>query len=530
MSPGDASIARGMVLDPETSTLARRLLGPERALAFEEGAAPVLLRGQHAPVASVLLAERANAYVTVLYGLLLLRRAHELEPLHEDLYRRLAPAQAARGEPYEPEQFAQDMTQLLEWGCVARRTEPLKIRGYKDIRREKYRYRLSEDAIALLEWLEERLAALLEGRTQDSRDLLTDVLGQLKEIERIAERWRKDERAEDMPRRAVYLLTRIDDTVQAITDELLSFSAGMVAFASRPYEFDALRTILGWLERYVTVYLARIEQLRGEIQERLDRLTQPRFRQALRECQAELERERELAPLSLRAGGVMRSPDELLDAQRPFFEHRGQLAQLCARIDDSSRGVLRKMYRHLRELERRSALLQDLRARIREVAGLAADGPDPRLGAFLNALVASAHGRFARRRPPARDRVQPPMPRATQTPRREGDTSRPLRPKRASPETVRILRAKRAVELGVWLEEVVLRGELRVRLSELAPTGSEAPRCWLDVVRAQHLACGRELSPLGVGIEDTDGPPATLGTAEVGLEAPDCLVSRRKRP
>jgi hypothetical protein len=109
-------------------------------------------------VASVLTAERAGAYLNVLYSLLLLRRSHELQPLHDDLYRHVHPAQTAARGSYGVDEFAQDLAQLAAWGCVERIVEALRIRGYRDNRREQFRYRLTQDAVALLEWLEERLA------------------------------------------------------------------------------------------------------------------------------------------------------------------------------------------------------------------------------------------------------------------------------------------------------------------------------------------------------------------------------------
>lgn len=72
-------------------------------------------------------------------------------------------------------------------------------------------------------------------------------------------------------------------------------------------------------------------------------------------------------PAAFRASGVLRDAGETLDAGRAFFAGGGRLVELCSRIDESVRAVLRKMHRHLRELERRSARVEDLRARIAEL-------------------------------------------------------------------------------------------------------------------------------------------------------------------
>jgi hypothetical protein len=513
-------------LGPDDIEAARRLRGPEAADAFAAGAAPVLLRAIDRRVASAIVAERADAYVTVLFGMALLRRAHELEPLHEDIERTVADAVASLDAgPRDEQALARDLDQLVEWGCLTRRAEPLKIRGYKDISRERFRYRLTEDAVALLEWLESRLDAYAQGRVDDGRDLLVDVLGHLRELSRVVTAWHKGERSADAARRAMHLSALVDERTRTIGEELLAFRASMLAFAARPYEIAALRPILAWLERYVTVYLTRIEALRGDIVARLEELGQPRLRRALEEQRASLERERAETPAAFRAGASLRAPAELLEAQASFYAERGRLAELCLKIDDSARGVLRKMHRHLREIERRSARLEDIRARIAEVKRLPADATDERLAAFANALIGSAHARFGGRQGPSTARAAPPLPRkhTSVPPDRAGRA--PLRPKATAPEAVRELRARRLADLRRWLEAAVLRGASEAVLSEAALTSPDAPRRWLDVARARHLDRGRDLARLGVAIADAGGE-AELGDESAGLRAPNCVVKK----
>ncbi|RLB46060.1 MAG: hypothetical protein DRJ42_28550 [Deltaproteobacteria bacterium] len=526
------SLTGVLTIPPDIAEDAARLLGPEGREAFEAGLSPLLLRAFEGPVVHALGAERAAHYVTVLYGLLLLRRGHELEPLHEDLHAVIRPAAQCLDSEWGPDQLAADLGQLERWACVVRRAEALKIRSYKDIRRERYRYRLTEDAVAMLEWLEVRLAGRLEGRRRDSRDLLTDVLGHLKEGKRVLDRWRGGERDADTARRAIYLLTSVDDSVHALTEELLSFRSEMLIFVSRRYDVDSLRGILGWLDHYATVYLARIEELRGEIGARLAILAQPRYRRAFVECQGALDAERTRAPAAFRGGGRLRSPDDLLDAQLPFFAEAGQLRELCDRIDGSARSVLRKMQRHLRELERRSARLEDLRAAITEVAALDEDADHPALGRLVGALVASAHGRFAARRAPGTGASAPPMPRSHHAPVDRAAARRPLRPKSRRPEEVRALRAARLHALRGWVHESVLGDAAEVHLGEVAAAGAlrgpEDPRRWMDVVRARHLGGARSLGALGVAIEGRADAEVTVrvGDETEGLEVPDCVVTR----
>jgi hypothetical protein len=510
-------------LELEEIALAKGLLTGD-ALAFEGGAAPLLLRALERPVAQAIVAERAPIYVTILFGMLLRRREHELEPLHEDLERFLAPALAALETDRDDQAFARDVDALVAWGCLERHAEPLKIRGYKDLRRERFRYRLSEDAVALLGWLEARLSARLEGRSDDGRDLLVDVLGQLRELSRIVTLSHKGEREEDAPRRTMYLLGLIDERVNAISEELLGFRASMLAFSARPYDLEALRAILGWLERYVAVYLAGLRRLGGEIHARIDDLSAPRFRNVLVEHQTLLLRERAQAPAAFRSGGAVRNATDLLNALRIFFADNGQLAELCARIDDSARAVVRKMHRHLRELERRNARLEDVRERIAEVARLrAGDDADPRLAAFANALVASAHARFGSRSDHTGARVTPPLPRKHATPAIDRSNRPPLRPKQAPAESVRELRARRLADLREWLDTRLLQGKDEVRLADVRVEGPSLPRRWLDVSRARHLDRGRDLHRLDVSIEKASGE-VRLGDEREGICVPDCVV------
>ncbi len=519
----------GELHDPDDIAGARNLIAAEpgaRAAAFAEGFAPLLARGLGGRVAAVLTAERTPWYLTVLYSLLLFRRDHELEPLHEDVLGRVLGPMERLG-VYDGVLFAQDVNQLVNWGAIDRITEAHKLRSYRDNRRERFRYRLTDDAVALLEWLEARLAARLDGRVGDSRDRLADVLGHLREARRVLDAWRDGSRDADPARRTLYLLEAIGDAIDDVGTELLTFRSEMLAFASRPYELDSLKAILAWLERYVGLYVRRIEELRADIEQRFRELSAPRYQVALDECRAIVADERAAAPRALR-GAALAVPSDRAAAHAAFFAPDGVLPGLCARIDASARAVVLKMQRHLRELERRNARLGDLRAAIRVIAA----GPplDPRLGELGTALVAAAHGRFDRREASAEHRAAPPVPRGHVRTVPKG-TGRPLIRKQGGIEAVRELAARRRAALGAWLGEVVLGGgEDRVQLSTRGLAGADAPRRWLDVARAWHLRGGKELAAVGVALVAVDldlGGEAIVGDESVGLAAPDCWIERR---
>jgi hypothetical protein len=535
--------------EDDDSAAARRLVAAEagaRAEAFADGCAPVLARALDGRIAAALTAERAPWYLTILYGLLLFRRDHELEPLHEDVLARVREPLARLG-PYDGVLFAQDVAQLVEWRAVERITEAHKLRSYRDNRRERFRYRLGDDTVALLEWLEARLAAKLDGRAGDSRDRLEDVLGHLREVRRVLDEWRGGDRGGDRARRALHLIEAIGDAIDEVGTEMLAFRGEMLAFASRPYDLEALRAILGWLERYVAVYVRRLEALRGDVAARLRELAAPRFREALEGCHAAVAEERAAAPRALRAAAVV-APGDRIGAAAAFFAGGGMLATLCARIDESARAVVNKMQRHLRELERRSARLADLRAAIRRVA--AGPAADPRNGELGRNLVAAAHVRVDRRPASAARPAAPPMPRSHVRTAPAAGTP-PLARKRGSLQAARDLQLKRRAELGAWLAAFT-GGAERTRLGELvagdAGRDPALPRRWLDVARAAHLGGGRALREAGFAMEPAaagdeaasdeavsdvargDAPPreVTLGDERVGLSAPDAWLRRSR--
>lgn len=111
------------------------------------------LDGKAKELGSLLAAERAVEYVAVLRAFADFRRSHEPEPLHEDI------AHAVCGDTPDP--FAEltlksDLRQLKDWGLVTERIEKERLRGYRDNRRTKFRYRLCEEAAQFVAWLDER--------------------------------------------------------------------------------------------------------------------------------------------------------------------------------------------------------------------------------------------------------------------------------------------------------------------------------------------------------------------------------------
>ncbi|MBR4616888.1 MAG: DUF2397 family protein, partial [Kiritimatiellae bacterium] len=102
---------------------------------------------------NMLASERAVEYVAILRALAAFREEHEPEPLHEDVELKVCGEDA---DPSAASAFKSDIRQLKEWGLITERIEKERLRGYRDNRRTKFRYRICDDAAAFVEWLAER--------------------------------------------------------------------------------------------------------------------------------------------------------------------------------------------------------------------------------------------------------------------------------------------------------------------------------------------------------------------------------------
>ena len=323
-----------------------RLFGEHFLEAFAQGDSAQLIARRNPNLGSLLISERAPAYIQILYRLLIFRREHELEPLHEDVHLAVREAlESWSNAAYGVEIFNLDMAQLLEWKLLDRRLEKERIRGYKDNRRTRFRYRLSEEAIAFLEWLEERLRSDLEDRAADARDLLEEVQGSFNELLRML----KDARsggpadgqsevlAEGEARRILFQVHKADQCTRDINSALSDFNAALLGFLGREYTLGELRGLLGSLERYVEKYLLQVVRLRTSFLPSLERAVKPKYREILVSAFEIMERERKDAPRLLKtSAGERMSPLPMLAGMQAFYHEGGALDGLCRRINESA--------------------------------------------------------------------------------------------------------------------------------------------------------------------------------------------------
>jgi len=342
-----------------------------------------LLSNRNREIGNLLLSERSVVYITLLAALLAFRREHELEPLHDDLY---AVVRGPLGDDgYTSDAFNQDTAQLRNWGLITDRLEKERLRGYKDTRRRKFRYRLTDDASAFLLWLEARHRDDLEPRDTDTRDLLSELIGTLRETVRLFNKTGAETLDYETARGVFYRLARMGDITDGVSQTLGDFNARLLGFAASRYDAPTARQILAELDRFLKQFLNRIHTLRIEITPEISKLRQARLAARWQACLDRMEEESRAATHLMRTR--LPPPERTLAGLAAFYAAEGTLEQLCTRVNAAALQVWRKLYTHLREIERRSHRLEDLRSRIAEIARLVPDAvPD----AYLRSLLAPA--------------------------------------------------------------------------------------------------------------------------------------------
>lgn len=502
------------------------LFGDRALAAYEEGLAGELVSRRNRQVGQLLLAERAVLYVQVLYRLLLFRRAHELEPLYEDLYDAVRPAQERVLGPgaYEAEQFRADLAQLEDWGLVSCRIEVERLRGYRDTRRRKFRYRLAPDALAFLEWLEDRAQSDVYRPEEDARDLLEETSGSLNELQRLLAAAVARQTQEGDARRIVYQLVKLEALSLDTNAYLGAFNARLQGFATHEYRVVEVRDLLRELERFVDVFLRQVHELRGPIASQVGALLQSDAQEAIHNAVLQLEAERRRMPSLLRRTGDAREPRGIPMGLWEFFREDGRLDLLCRRIRESAILVWRKLHAHLRELERRSTRLEDIRARCAELAALPDDAVPHR---FMRELLAPAVMLSDAHYWDEAERADPPQPRR----RSDLGDRRPLpalRPKRRQGGPVVSLEQARLQRLGGWVQTALRNADLSVG-APLSRGFFDSPEDFgqiMDLSKAGLLDGGRRLRRVGYAVAPEAGQIVDVGVEDRKLTFTELTVCR----
>ena len=516
-------MAIGEAKTPETGA---GLLAETPLDAFDAGEAAALVTRRNRHVGNLVSAERAVWYTQILYRMLLFRRDHELEPLYEDIHDAVRRAQdrIGDGDGYAPEQFRADLGQLASWDLVSCRIELERLRGYRDSRRRKFRYSLSRDALAFLEWLEERLQADLEEQGPDTRDILEEVCVTLRELCRLLERFGTNKAGGGDERRILYQLLKADELSLQANAELSAFNGRLLGFVVRHYTVDEAKSILRQLDDFVQTYLRQIHHVRGEIVSLLSRLGQERCREKLEAAVLTLGEERKRAPHILRPTADLRRHQRMPVRLREFYRANGRLDALCRRVEDSALRVWRKLHSHLRELERRSNRVEDLRARTREMAKLGADDVPHR---FLIDLIGSGAMRSDPHYWDEDELADPPQPRRRPVPR-QVEAPLYLNKKRPGRGAVMSIEQARLLRLRHWLDTTIglPLGGKSLPVSQGAFTEPEDFAHIMDVAKAGLLGGGRKLRRIKYRLTPVDDQLTSVDVGEARLSFAEMMLER----
>lgn len=314
---------------------------------------------------NLLASDRAAEYVAILRAFAKLREGHEPEPLHESVFREVCGEEATNG---AESQFKTAIRQLKDWNLLTERIEKERLRGYRDKRRDKFRYRLDDDAIAFVAWLEDRHAKDIspEGAdiTGNLLDMQCSLLHELRRKIRAVDPAKVDyESAGDI----LYRVEQLRLYVEATAKTLQVLNLRLLAFGT-VFKLDEAKAIVGelgvFLERFGRRFGILREEIVADLQEISKGTYQPKWTACVERLKAEAARLTHITSV--------RVPDPfriLLDAAA-FYAPEGKLVSLMSRVTDSARRVWSKLNARLRELERRNHRLEDLGARLQEFAQL----------------------------------------------------------------------------------------------------------------------------------------------------------------
>ena len=462
---------------------------------FQQHGAGLLLTHRNPHVGSLLVSERSVFYLNILYRLLLFKRDYELEPLYEDIFNGVLSAQQglsqAYDQTYDRDQFRSDLNRLEQWDLVDFRIEKQRLRGYRDNRKRKFRYRLKNEALHLLEWLEQRCLDDIQHRGNDTRDLLGETRGSLGELLRLLHSFKTDaDGREEIARRILFQLFKAGDLGQEISTGLADLNGRLLFFLVQNYQIDQVRALIVEIDAYVDTFLKQTYSLRQEILPLLDRLQQDKNRSKLLSCHEIMEAERLRTPNLLQTRrniNVAAIPERL----QLFFEEQGGLDQLLQRINNSAMHVWQKLRSHLRELERKNNRIQDIRRRMEELAGLA---DDQCATDFINTLLAQSQNRFDPNYWDEVEKAEPPAPKK-RTAARATFPKQYLRKKKTTGKAVESMDEARLKALRQWIADTIPfddTGTGALSRSEFH-SFDDFPKV-IELARAGLLADGKRLS------------------------------------
>lgn len=354
----------GVAPDAQSSSDGASWMGQISSPAIEKS--KLFLVNRKRELGSVLTSDRAVEYVAILRAFADFRARHEPEPLHEDLMLAVC---GDESDAFSQTAFKSDLRQLKEWGLVSERIEKERLRGYRDTRRTKFRYRMCEDAVAFVEWLSDMHERDLNPQGGDVTGNLLDVQRSLvAELRRMLHRVNPDsvsyEDASDILFRVDRVASNLDSTVQALQE----LNLRLIGFAACEFDADEAKDIVSELGMFLERFGRRFAALRGEVFGDIEDLLRESNASRWSACITRLAEE--TAKFKHIAHIRIPESEKILRGASLFYSTDGTLVDLMSRVGDSARKVWGKLNAKLRELERRNHRLEDLGARLKEFARL----------------------------------------------------------------------------------------------------------------------------------------------------------------
>ena len=292
---------------------------PVRARSEAQERASVLIAGRTLSVGNVLASENAPFYVAILSALADFRAGHEFEPLFEDV------RDAVLGESPSQRQideFNADLKQLEDWKLVERRIEKMRVRGYRDNRRRKFRFRICDDAASLVEWLRARREEELNPRAVATDNLLGALKSALGEMQRTLSRMKGSEVDANAARDVMYGIQRADDLTDEVAASLQKLDKHLDDFTRSAYDIGEAREVIDELTLFRDRFMNRIGRLRQEIVPEIDKLRTPRQLERLARCEAVFREES--GKMRHIVSGRIPTPRDVLDTDAPRVGFRAQ--------------------------------------------------------------------------------------------------------------------------------------------------------------------------------------------------------------
>ena len=363
-----------------------------------------LLEFRNRNLGSMFCSEFAADYLHILCTLLDFRRRHELEILREDLFQTALENYPRSGEKELPDsaRFNQVMQQLENWNIVVKRIEKTRIRSYRDVRRDMFRYRLTDETIAFLNWLEERHASDLLPKEDDSVNLQEFILGSIKQIGRNL----RD--SESRYSAVIFALGDVEEKTARLSRNLNQITIRLGEFLLKSYTPEEARETVNGLDVYFKHYLQQLFKLRSGILKELEQLNTGSHPEQLRRCEELFEAEQRTRPQFMRTGGlrteIRKFPERLLE----YYGRGGHVDKLCSSVHENAMKVLGKLTSFLKELERRSNRLEFINLRLLELAGKPESFEAPE---FLRELLTPAAAPLDMNDADEFQKAEPPAPR-----------------------------------------------------------------------------------------------------------------------